>query len=209
MRQLVLTGWSGTAFAKIAAHTLPLLERYAQRHGVTFACSNLFGARPPSWNKILMLQTALEQFDLVVWIDADVVVLEGDRWIGDELQPGTIHGLVAHDTECGEVPNCGVWICTREMLPVLGELWGMEEFVRHPWWEQGALLTLLGYHVTEQPSAKRERPSDLYVRTTWLAPEWNHHPRDARKVDTPRFVHVTQYAERLATVKELCSHANP
>ena len=71
------------------------------------------------------------------------------------------------------------------------------------------MLTLLGYHVTEQPSAKRERPSDLYDRTTWLAPEWNHHPRDARKVDTPRFVHVTQYAERLATVKELCSHANP
>lgn len=203
----VVTGWTGTAFAEIAAHTLPLIERYAKRHGALFGAANLTGDRKPSWQKVSAIHKALQAVDSVVWIDADVVVMDCSHWIGDGLPADKWHALVEHETECGTVPNCGVWVLRREMMPVLEELWGMTQYLDHPWWEQAGVLELMGYHVTGKPEAKRERPSDLYDRTHWLSAEWNDHPRDARRSASPRFVHVTQYEDRLATVKRYAADA--
>lgn len=203
----VVTGWAGTPFAEIAAHTLPLIERYAKRHGAVFGAANLAGERPPSWQKVSAIYKALLKTDLVVWIDADVVVLDGSRWIADQLPADKWHGLVEHATECGDVPNCGVWVLRQDMLPVLERVWDMHQYLGHPWWEQGAVLELLGYHVGEGPTSKRERPADLYDRTHFFPAEWNDHPHDARRAENARFVHVTQYADRLATVKRYAAIA--
>lgn len=203
----VITGFAGTPFAKMAAYTLPLIEAYALRHGAVFGCANMIGERAPSWQKVSTLHKTLQKHDLVVWIDIDVVVLDGSRWIGDELPADKWQGLVEHKTECGEVPNCGVWVVRREMLPVLEQVWQMDRYLDHGWWEQAAVLELLGYHVTAKPTAKRERPSDLYDRTHWLGSEWNDHPDDTRRAEHARLVHVTQYADRLATVKRYAALA--
>lgn len=207
LRTCLVTGWSGVQFAEIAAHTLPLMHRYAQRHGHQLAAVNLIGTRPASWMKVEAMATVLQTHDVAVWMDADVVVLDGSRWIGDELRPEAWHALVEHETECGAVPNCGVWVLRREMLPVLDQVWSMRQYLSHPWWEQAAVLELMGYHVTDNPEAKRERPSDLYDRTQFLGHEWNDHPRDAARSEHARLVHVTQYADRLATVKRYAAIA--
>lgn len=206
MRSL-LTGWCGTTFAKIAAHTMPLMESYARRHGHVFACVNLAGERAPSWMKIQAIHQALKDCDTVVWLDADVVVLDGSQWIGDELPDDKWHGLVEHVTECGDVPNCGVWILRRHMMPWLEIAWDMHRYIDHQWWEQAAVLELLGYQLGDGPTSKRGQPTHLRDRTQWLAAEWNDHPRDANRAARPRFVHVTQYDDRLATVKRYVSLA--
>ena len=206
MKTLVLTGWTGVEFAQVAAHTLPLLHAYASRHGHDFGCANLTGERVPSWMKVQALHQALQAHDLVAWIDADVVVLDptadilgeiGDKW----------QAIVEHETECGTVPNCGVWIVTRHMLPVLEEMWNSGEDVDHPWWEQAALLRRMGYAITPEPAARLDTPTTLYEQTLFLSPTWNHHPRDARRVESPRFAHVTQYADRLDIVRSLSARA--
>lgn len=201
MSDLILTGWAGVEFARIAAHTLPVLSDYAAKHDISMACVNLVGNRPPSWMKVQALYEELDRFDRVAWIDADVVVVNGERNIFDDLGDGW-QALVEHHTPSGYVPNCGVWVVTQAMRPVLAEIWNGKRHLDHPWWEQAAMLEQMGYEVLPGPFALLATPTDLWHRTTWLRPEWNHHPHDTRRVDAPRFLHVTQYADRLGAVRQ-------
>ena len=209
MRSLVLTGWCGTEYARMAAHTLPVLEAYAKRHGHDFACHNLFGERPASWMKVLLLHKSLQTYDRVAWIDTDVVVMRDDADILAELPAGQWQGMVEHDTECGMVPNCGVWLVTQDMIPILTDAWNCGQDINHGWWEQAAILRRMGYAVTDSPHASLDTPTTLYERTTFLDATWNHHPRDRRRVEAPRFVHVTQYIDRVGVISELCRRAAP
>lgn len=197
---VVLTGWAGTQFGEMAAHTVPVLHRYATRHGLAFECANLAGNRPASWMKVHAIYAQLQNADRVVWIDADVVVLDDSRNIFDELRDGW-QAMVEHHTPSGQVPNCGVWVVTRHMIPVLEHIWHAGRNVTHPWWEQASMLEQMGYQVVPGPIAQLAEPTELWHRTTWLGPEWNHHPHDQRRVALPRFVHVTQYTNRLDAVK--------
>jgi hypothetical protein len=203
MATLVLTGWSGTPFAKIACHTLPLLEEYALRHGHDFACTNLHGDRPPSWMKVPALVKALTNYDRVAWIDADVVVADPSVDICGELGDDHWQALVEHHTPSGSVPNCGVWVVTSAMAQTLCDLWNEHQNIHHPWWEQSSVIAHMGYVVGPGPTSVLDSPTTLYERTTFLDPTWNHHPHDARRVATPRFIHVTQYADRAGEARRL------
>jgi hypothetical protein len=207
VKSVLLTGWCGTSFAKMACNTMPLLEEYAGRHGMRFGCANLRGDRPPSWNKILVIHQALQDFEAAVWVDADVVVMDDRVNIVDDLHPGSWQGVVEHHTECGSVPNCGVWVCTQAMLPTLTEIWNEGKNLDHPWWEQASMLERMGYRVLPGPRAEFDNPTTLYERTTFLDAAWNHHPMDTKRVADPRFVHVTMYADRISECRRLSAIA--
>lgn len=199
--KIILSGWTGTLFAKMACHTLPLIEEYAERHGALFACTNLQGDRPPSWNKVLFLLHALQHAKEVAWIDCDVVIERGHLSIFDEMEEGAWQGVVEHHTECGTVPNCGIWVVRQEMIPVLEEIWNSGENINHPWWEQASVITRMGYEV-RHTNARLLEPTELHQKTTFLRQEWNHHPSDIRKVEKPFFRHITMYEDRVAcTIK--------
>jgi hypothetical protein len=210
MKTLILTGWIGAAHTAMAEHTAPLMQAYANRHGHDFSALILEGGdRPASWNKLPALYAALETYDAVAWIDADVVIAWPGSDIIAELQPGTCQAVVEHLTECGRVPNCGVWVVSKEMQPTLQQAWDDgSAFVHHPWWEQAAIMRLMGYAVEPGPHGKLDSPTRLYERTTFLRPEWNHHPGDINRPDDPHFVHVTQYDDRLSLIANLAKLAS-
>jgi hypothetical protein len=68
-------------------------------------------------------------------------------------------------------------------------------------------MRLMGYAVEPGPVGRLDTPTTLYERTTFLGPEWNHHPADRHKCDSPYFMHVTQYADRLGTIRDLAARA--
>jgi hypothetical protein len=213
MSDLLMTGWCGTSFARMAAHTLPLLEGYAAKHGMDFCCVNLSnGATPPSWVKVPNIGAALRDYARVLWVDADVVVFRSQENILDEVPDDAWQAVVEHETECGTVPNCGIWLVTREMIPTLQLVWDTmrPEFLHHPWWEQAAMLTVMGYDVSPvdgRPNSVLAKPTELHDRTHFLSQKWNHHPADKRAVTDPAFVHVTQYPDRLGEIRSLCANA--
>lgn len=207
MSTLLLTGWHGTLFAMMAAHTLPLMDRYSSRHGMRLCCANLCGPRPPSWMKVPHILKALETYECVVWIDTDVVIVDGSQSICDEVEDGAWQGLVEHRTTSGCVPNCGVWVCRQAMRETLASIWSGLTDIHHPWWEQAAIIEQMGYEVTDAPHAVLSRPTLLHERTTFLDQSWNDHPDDERRVMRPRFVHVTQYPDRVAEVRRLAESA--
>jgi hypothetical protein len=210
---ILLTGWCGPEFQKIAYHTLPLMERYAKKHGMDFQCVNLHAEdAPPSWVKVPRIMAKLNAgHELVAWLDADVVIFDSSKSILDDVPPTAWQAVVEHETECGLVPNCGVWVTSAEMLTTLREVWwARDQYLTHPWWEQAAVMARMGYSLSLTsgwPSASRGTPTEVFERTAFLPAKWNHHPSDRRSDPKAAFIHVTQYANRAAACKEYASHA--
>lgn len=210
MRRLILTGWCGLAHGAMAACTLHPMYRYAKTHGCDMDCLNLANsAVPSSWMKVPGLIVGLDEYDEVLWLDCDVVVSRLKENIFDEMPAGSWQGMVVHQTECGTVPNCGVWLVRKPMRETLLAMWqdDLTEFRHHPWWEQGAMLRRLGYEVTLGPRSKDRGPTGLRSHSAALHAKWNDHPRDENRTDSPNFHHVTQYDDRLAEVRRLCELA--
>jgi hypothetical protein len=201
MKSIVLTGWTGDLFSQISSYTVPLIKAYSQLQGFEFESYDLAGERPPSWHKVAFLMKALRDYDKVIWIDSDVVVEKFDKSILDGFPDYAWQGLVAHETASGTIPNCGIWVLSAQMLPILQEAWDSEKDIHHPWWEQAAILERMGYQVYFN-SVEHKNVTKLYAHTAWLGQEWNHHPGDVWKVNEPRFRHITMYDDRLGAVQQ-------
>jgi galactosyl transferase GMA12/MNN10 family len=167
----------------------PTFRAYADRHRYELIVSREADpGRPAPWAKVPMLREAVDAFDLVLWIDADAVIVDGSRDIADELEREL--GLVAHAHGGQRVPNTGVMVLrTGEFArSLLDEVWGATGRIHHPWWENAALLEALGYRLPGglEPglrgrllrlAGRRElaqvRPSPYLEQTQFLSNVWN------------------------------------
>jgi hypothetical protein len=177
--------------------TLPPMQAYAKRHGYETCFDAAPELSPPSWGKVPLLLRLLESHDAVLWLDADVMVMDWSEDIADAVgETAAVGGLVAHQVEARHchgmqdvaglcrVPNCGVMYLRREAAPLLSAMLGLYGKYRdHPWWEQAALIELL------------DRPEEW--RLTNLSPGWNRHPFDCQPCDRVRFYHATAIPNRL------------
>jgi hypothetical protein len=107
--------------------------------------------------------------------------------------------LVTHDTHCGQVPNTDVWLVRRPMVPVLERVWSMTQYLHHGWWEQAALMDLMGYQVG--PPAKLMVQRELYVNTFPLHASWNVHLWDRPQPDVRRIEHATMHPDRVSVMR--------
>ena len=183
----------------------PTFAAYAQRHGYELITSTESDPRrPPAWAKVPMLREALASFDLVLWIDADAVIVDGRDDIAAELERDRFLGLVRHGEL--QVPNTGVmvWRAGDLATDLLDRTWRASRFIHHPWWENAALLDALGYDLPSalEPRWRRRlrrlagreerpfgpaRPSPFVAGTQFLPLEWNSVYLD--RADRPRIVH--------------------
>jgi galactosyl transferase GMA12/MNN10 family len=189
----------------------PTFADYARRHGYELITSTESDpARPPAWAKVPMLREAVDDYERVLWIDADAVIVDGESDIAAELEPERDLALVRHRRGDESIPNTGVMLMrggdfARELLDAL---WASKRFVHHPWWENAALLDLFGYDLPGEldPSLRGYilrltarlrgrplrrltlvRPSPFLAQTQFLPPEWNSVFPDL--AEHPRIVH--------------------
>lgn len=190
---------------ELLEHSLPSVERFAERHDYELVVHRqlLAADRPASWSKVVALHDLCGSFDRVLWIDADAVVVDGTRDLAAELRPGRNLGLVAHRYEGNVVPNCGVWLLrggswTQRFLE---DVWTCRDLVEHRWWENAAVLRLLGYRLQEPIRPERVTPASRRLQE--LDPAWNSIP--AAPVAHPFIVHLAGkgHAERLETMAQL------
>jgi hypothetical protein len=168
----------------------PGFERYAARHGyeVVLEHRHLAPERPVAWSKVRLLAELVASFDLVMWVDADAVIVDAAVDLADQLRPGRMLHLVAHEIEGRPVPNSGVLALRggRSAARLLERVWAAERYIEHKWWENAALIELLGYSV-EEPVV-RQRTTLLKLRTQFIDPGWNTIPQ-APQPAHPRIRH--------------------
>ena len=199
---IVATGHTGYQWDRIVGLTLPALTAYCERHGYWLLDVDLdqsAAGRPPSWGKVPAMRAALHDDPAVVWIDADVLIRPDAPPIHEAMPAGAWQALAFHDVPEGATPNCGVWCVTRAMQGELAAVWASTDLIDHPWWEQAALMRLLGYDVTTWPILAADRkPAALSVETAALPGEWNAHPHDRTPglMDRAWFRHATPGGNR-------------
>jgi len=221
-RTKILTTFGTGPAREALAISLPLMARYAQRHGyrlvvpsdaeVEKACCG----RPASWGKIGWLKR-LERTTgdaLVLWIDADVIVCRHDVDIADHVSPLPFVSMVVQNTPDGAVPSCGVILVDNSYYlhpaDAYEEIWnacgpdGMNAVRSSGWWEQAAMIRWLGGDPDPTPIVTPP-PSNKWGE---LAYEWNPHPCDPRGIpDDLRFFHATATNDRFGDMRRWAQRA--
>jgi hypothetical protein len=189
----------GSDFEEMLAVATPSFEAFAGRHDYDPVIQPDLGqlTRPPSWHKVPTLLELLDDYDEVLWVDADAVIVDDTDDL--EVPADAWQALACHRTNDGDVPSCGTWLLRRPMIPVLKEVWTMTEYLHHGWWEQRAIAELLGF---EGNPLAHVRTTELYEHTYWLDNGWSVHCRDQLSVERPRVMQASMYPDRLATMRE-------
>lgn len=186
--------------------SLPSLQAFTKRHGYDLYVSReTEGVRYPAWYKIPLLIDMLGSYDTAVFIGSDLVVVDGREDFAPLVPEDAWQAMVRHNTGDGDVPNDDMWLCRRPMLPYLEKIWTMTQWLNHGWWEQAALLELMGYHVI-QPT-HLEQATELYEHTFFLPVEWNVHKWHNPKPERPRIQHATMYRDRAGVMREWAQEA--
>jgi hypothetical protein len=167
-------------------------EPYARRHGYDLQLHTepYERTRPAPWSKVALLRDLLPRYDLLLWLDADVVIVDPVVDIASRRDPDRFLALVEHRYEGQRFPNTGVLMlgAGADAARFLDEVWGADAYCEHRWWENAAVLDLLGYDV-ERPNPVR--PSAWRDRTQFLPNEWNSTVHDP--APHPRFRHYPGY----------------
>jgi hypothetical protein len=160
----ILTSFGFDTHFELLNLSLRTFYVYANRHqyDLFVPSKNFFShhvqQKPFSWWKIELIQRLFEIYDKILWIDADVIICKFHKDIMDELNEESDMGMVVHDTSDGKVPNCGVWVLDKKCLNWLNHLWQYDDLPQsHYWWEQAAVLKMLGIDLysTSNQYAKR------------------------------------------------------
>jgi len=170
------------------------IGRYAARHGYQLSLHThvVDESRPPAWSKVPILRELAAEHELVLWLDADLVIVDDSTDIATELEPGRILYMVEHQTKEGRMPNSGVMLLRggEETIAFLDEVYAQEDLVDHRWWENAAISRLLGYQL--DPVGPGTPTRLLTERTKFISPRWNSIP-DAPAAH-PRIRHYPGYS---------------
>ena len=192
MRKALATVASGP-FADLHQIARPGLEAFADQHGWDLIVeTETRSGRPASWAKIPLLADLTHDYEVVAWVDADAVIVDDTHDLAAELRPGRDLYLVEHNVpELGQTTaNAGVGMIRagRWADRFLAEVWAQTDLVDHQWWENAAILRLLGYRLDHPARRHHSTPWLSHVRFIDLA--WNSMPHwPGCACPNPRILH--------------------
>ncbi len=190
MRSVVICSIGVGPHEELLAIGRPMLEDWATRFGydLDLRTTLLAPERPAAWSKVALVRERLDTHRVAVWIDADALLIDGRADVGSLVSRSKPLAMVAHTYGGQVVPNLGFFAMrsTRRTKALLDTLWSMTEYLDHKWWENAALLDLLGYDISSEPIRKLHQ-SPLDKRINWLSNEWNSISLDAAA--SPIIVH--------------------
>lgn len=155
----------------------PLMKEYAKHWNFDFFELNrsLDSDRPISWSKLIAIQQLLEDYTFVIYLDADVMILNFDRNILDLMNGKQDFAWRVTNINGKPSPNAGVMIFRSSplTLSMIDLAYAQSDLIFDGWWEQAALIRVLGYADPRQ-SPMSEKPRRLIELHECLLPaNWN------------------------------------
>ncbi len=192
-------------YRSLLARSAVSFERYAARWGwdLVLSTEEISQGRPSSWGKLPLIRSLMDDYEWVLWLDADVVIVDLEADISREIENGKNLYVVEHSymgylrgrPERQHTANAGVMLLRscEWSRSLLDEMWARDRYIGHRWWENAALLELLGYSfdsgklTSPTASARLVTPTAWLRRTKLINPRWNGIELD--RLDRPGFVH--------------------
>jgi hypothetical protein len=134
--------------------TQQLHDTYATRHSLTFCCirGRVQSDRPPAWDKIRLIQMMLASgAELVVWLDADTLIVRPEVDVRTALQDGAPIGMCRNPAPWEDQLwhyNSGLIVVrnARAARWFFDEVWRIGPVGNHPWQEQARINELARQH---------------------------------------------------------------
>jgi len=211
MNAKLVSAYSGDKYKNISSYTFPLMKSYSEYHGIDYEFFHINTTeicRPAPWFKVKLLQDTLrlEKYDVIIWIDADVVIVKKENNILDEITNYHIQYVSRHNIDGNIHPNSGVWMITPEMYKYLKDIWSKTSLINHFWWEQAALIECMGMKMDVNNIVSLEDSNnELYKKTKFLSNVWNYCPNDLSKQSNPFFIHFAGPYDKIHDIKNAIS----
>lgn len=188
---------------------LPTFADYARRWGWALLAEDLASdgagadqaAQLAKWAKLQLVRTALQQHQLVLWLDADVLLQRHDEDVTVHLRDGHFQALALEHVpaEHRVNPNTGVWL-VRSCPQAFAFLDAVQAAGQQPgpWADQGAVLAALGWNRGDERYhwAGPGVGNAFLTGTSWLPPGWNQPFLGARTEGECFNSVAASYAER-------------
>lgn len=206
-------------YAEMGAICAGSLRHYAATQGLAARVHDTLPetGRPPAWAKLRVIEALFDEgFAFVLWVDTDAVIVRPEVDIRAEIEDGKDLALVKHRltvrpmpgmTVTLDVPNTGVMLLRNSAWTraLLARMWDLPQYTHHRWWENAALLHLLGYHRLLHRRALNAPDPEVMARVRWLDPAWNAIPGEEGNAGQAPIIHhhtrTTEYHDRVAAMR--------
>lgn len=187
-RRALCSQATGRGYRSLLSRSALSFERYAERWGwdLVLSSEDTAEGRPAPWGKVPFIRSLLDEYEWVLWLDADVVITDLDADISDVVRGDKDLYVVEHRWLDQYTVSSGVMLMRSSdwMRSLLNHTWSKTEYIDHPWREKAGMLDLLGYALDP---ARMVRPTKWLTRTQFIDGRWNDIGLDP--VKRPAFVH--------------------
>lgn len=199
-------------FSHIGDLTSETMRAYGKRYGFPVEIDpRVLIERHPAWHRVKYITELFGKgYEYILWLDADALFVRYDIDIREVINGSSDLYLVQHDSPENRptpVPNTGVMLIRncRWSVDLFNTLWSMTEYLEHHWWENGALIKLLGYNWLLDRSENKFN-EELLSHITFLPEIWNFIPSICTAQD-PIVVHYAGYS-RAARLENIPPRVN-
>lgn len=189
-RRAICSMATGDQYRALLARSTLSFERYARRWGWDLILSTeerLLQGRPGQWGRVPLIRSLFDDYDWVLWLDTDIVIVDLGVDIAEEVRPERDLYLVEHRHAGGQcTANSGVMLMRSNdwSRAFLDAAWALDHYIDRDWRENGAIMDLLGYSLAP---ARLVRPTRWLARTRFIDLRFNSVESD--RAEQPVFVH--------------------
>lgn len=187
----------------------PTVIYYGNLHQIDtlLLTEGLVPERPAAWDRIVLLYNLLRFYEIVIWLDADTVIVDPRIDIRCELDSCFPVQMVTHFSRVPIFPNTGVWVAKRDHQTeeLLEAVWNQTGRINHQWWEQQAVLDLLGFVNNYHSILAYNGPTKYSSMIGLLDIKWNSRPMDQEIAESPVIMHycgIHPFDKRLEEMKK-------
>ena len=174
--------------------TTKSMLKYADKFNLNFEFLDMpDSGRVQTWNKILQIKNEIlkRENDYIMWVDADAFFPNDAENILSVIDNKYEIYLSSHYCSVFKGSNykntilttnrinCGVMIfkVSNFCLEFLEKVWSKKEYINHFWYEQAAIMDLVGLKADITGNLNDNKGNDFYLnKIKFLSKEWNSIP---------------------------------